>query len=264
MRKTLFSLSFAFLLTTATSLLGGIVESKQMSDLYKYLEPETLVVLDIDNTLIEPVQELGSDQWFGSRIKHYQDQNLSGEAAKNKALREWQTVQYLTDVKLVEKGIDDILSDLQRKQIPMIGLTTRGMEMCVRAVDQLESVNIDLEKTSPTKEQLYFVNERGVLFHKGILFTDNTHKGEALRKWLARIGYRPKKVLFVNDKLSHLKPVEEVCLEEGIGFVGLRYGYLDEKVSNVRHHIAEFQWNNLGRIPSDEATEKFILERGSH
>ncbi|MFQ5729533.1 MAG: DUF2608 domain-containing protein [Waddliaceae bacterium] len=261
MMKKVSTASLFFIVFTAFTLQGEIIETKRMNELHQYLEPGMLVVFDIDNTLIEPVQELGTDQWFGDRIKRYESYNMPFQAAKKKALREWQAVQYITDVKLVEKGIDEIVSALQKDGVPIIGLTTRGMEMCIRAVDQLESVNIDLEKTAPTKEERYFFNGEGVVYTRGVLFTSNTPKGIALRKFLASIDYHPKSILFVNDKLSHIKPLEEMCREDGIKFVGLRYGYLDEKAKNVRHHIAEVQWQHFGKILSDQAAEKILNER---
>lgn len=260
MFKVAGTLGWFFVLFTAFTLEGEIIETQHMKEIHKYLEPEMLVVFDLDNTLIEPVQELGSDQWFGHRIQQYLSYNYPPDVAKKKALREWQAVQYMTEVKLVEIGTDEIVSMLQTREMPVMGLTTRGMEMCVRAVEQLESVHIDLGKTAPTQEQVYFLNERGVVFSRGVLFTDNTHKGKALQKFLESIDCHPKSVLFVNDKLSHIKPVEEVCQEMGIKFVGLRYGYLDEKVNNLRHHIAEVQWQFFGLILSDLSAEKYYQE----
>jgi phosphoglycolate phosphatase-like HAD superfamily hydrolase len=250
-----------FIVLTAFTLRGEIIETKRMNELYQHLEPGMMVVFDIDNTLIEPTQELGTDQWFGGQIKKYESYNMPFETAQKNALREWRAVQYITDVKLVEKGIDQIIADLQRKGVPVMGLTTRGMEMCVRAVDQLESVNVDLEKTAPIKEELYFFNGKGVVYTGGILFTNNTPKGLALRKFLEGSEYHPKSILFVNDKLSHIKPLEEMCREDGIKFIGLRYGYLDEKVRNMRPHIAEVQWKHFGQILSDQAAEKILSER---
>ncbi len=219
-----------------------------------------LVLLDIDNTLMEPVQEIGSDQWFCSRIKLYEAQNYTPKEALKKALREWQAVQYITDVKVIEPGIQEQILRLQQRGQPLMGFTTRGIEMSVRAIEQLESIDIDLKKTAPTKEEIYFYNERGALYTSGVLFTTNTHKGEALKKFLAAINYHPKAILFINDKKSHLQPVEEFCQERGIKFIGLHYGYTDEKVNNLRNHIAEVQWQFFGHILSDEAAEKILRE----
>ena len=255
--RTLF---FSFVLFSAYTLQGEIIETKDIYDLPKYLEKDMLVIFDIDNTLIEPVQEVGSDQWFKSRIDKYEFQNYSSSVALELALKEWRAVQYLTNVKVLQKGTAEMVADLQSKGIPAMGLTTRGMEMCVRAIEQLESVKIDLSKTAPSKQEAYFFNERGVFFTEGVLFTQNTHKGEALRKYLASIDYRPSSILFINDKLSDIKSVEQMCNEDSIKFIGIRYGRVDEKVKNPRHHIAEAQWKMFGHILSDEAAETMLKD----
>ena len=249
------------LLWTAT-LPADIYETHNMSELYEHLTPGMLVVFDIDNTLIEPVQELGSNQWFEKRISEYQSYGYNSHDALQKALKEWTAIQSITLVKLVEPGIDGIVQDLQEKEYTVMGLTTRGLSMSTRTVEQLETVNVDLSKTAPTQEEIFFMNKRGVLFRGGTLFTAASHKGEALRKLLDAAGYQPTSVMFINDKYSHLVPVEEYCSQYGIPFVGIRYGYTDEKVKNFRKQIAEVQFYHFGHILSDEAAERILHERG--
>ena len=237
-----------------------IIEIMNLQEVYQYLDSQTLVVLDIDNTLIEPVQELGSNQWFENRIKEYISYGMDKGDALEKALREWTAIQSITKVKTVEPETTRIVKDLQEKGHTVIGLTTRGLGISTCTVQQLESVKIDLTTTSPTNEELFFMNERGVLFRGGILFTAATHKGLALKKFLETIGFQPGSVLFINDKRSHLMPVEQVCNEDQIPFKGLRYGYLDEKVKNFRKQIAEVQFYFFGHILSDEAAFRILHE----
>jgi hypothetical protein len=104
------------------------------------------------------------------------------------------------------------------------------------------------------------MNGRGVLYHEGILFTAATDKGEALRKYINTIGYIPKSVMFINDKYSHIVPVAEFCEGANIPFIGLRYAYLDEKVANFPRQVALVQFYNFGRILTDEAAKRFIME----
>lgn len=240
---------------------GEILEIHEMKQLLPYIEEGAFVVFDIDNTLIEPVQELGNDQWFRYRKKTYISSGCSKEEALEKTLREWSAIQNVTEVQLAEEGIDQIIEHLQIQNIPMIGLTTRGLGVSTLTVQQLKSVNIDLLTTAPTKEEFYFKNGRGVLFRGGILFTAATHKGEALKRFLEEAEFLPSKVIFVNDKYSHIVPVEEVCEELGIPFVGLRYGFLDQKVRNFREQVAKVQYYFFGHILSDEAAERILNER---
>ena len=245
-------------LLTISPCWADIIECQRMDDIFRHVTERTLVILDVDNTLIEPVQELGNDQWFHYRIKQRQAQGQPWADALERTIPEWVAIQNVTQVKLVEEGCDEIVSQLQRRRHPVMGMTTRGLGMSTRTVEQLRSVGIDLSKTSPTKEELFFTNinsrlgdMHGVLFCGGILFTAGTDKGSAFAKFLDTLSFRPTAVVFVNDKRDHITPIEEVCKERGISFVGLRYGFLDAKVKSFRPEVTDVQFEHFGHILSD-------------
>lgn len=150
-----------------------------------------------------------------------------------------------------------MICDLQEKY-KVIGFTTRGLALATRTVHQLKSIGIDLTTSALTEEEIFFQNGHGVIFRKGILFTSGTHKGKAFGKFLNILNITPKSVLFINDKASDLAQVEEYCLENNIPFIGLRYGYLDEKVKNFRADIADVQFTKFKHILSDHEADKFL------
>ena len=67
--------------------------------------------------------------------------------------------------------------------------------------------------------------------------------------------------VFINDKLTHLLPVEETCQERQVPFIGLRYSATDCKVSSFRPEIAQIQLEFYGKILSDEAAEAIWKSR---
>ncbi|KKK55230.1 hypothetical protein LCGC14_3076640, partial [marine sediment metagenome] len=113
-------------------------------------------------------------------------------------------------------------------------------------IKQLDSLKIDLSKTAPKKENLYFKN--GVLYKKGILFAKGIEKGRVLDQFLKKINFKPKSVIFIDDKLKYLDEVEKFCKKLKIKFLGLRYGYLDKKVNNLQGFICDIQHKNLKKI----------------
>lgn len=66
-----------------------IVEIKKMAEIIHRLTEGTLVVFDIDNTIIRPNQTLGSDQWFDFLVKVYQDAGVSEANAIDQAIQSW-------------------------------------------------------------------------------------------------------------------------------------------------------------------------------
>lgn len=88
---------FALLLLSAICLSGtlraSIIETTYISEVVKHLSPDTLIIFDIDNTLMEPVQEMGSDQWFRNQIEHHRNNGLCDTDPLETALSEWSSVQ---------------------------------------------------------------------------------------------------------------------------------------------------------------------------
>ncbi len=249
-------LLFSLLIFTALS--AEIVEIQKIEEFSKHAEEGILLVFDIDNTILEPTQTLGSDQWFCNQIDQYVDKGYPAQEALEIALAEWMAVQNVTNVQLVEPTVAKLIAKYQKKGWPLIGLTTRGLGMATRTVEQLQSLGVDLSKSSPIQEELLIQNKGSALFRGGILFTAGTNKGSAFFKLLDKAGYQAKKVLFVNDKTSHLSAVEKACKRRKVPFLGLRYGFLDHKVNHMRKDLAEVQWKQFGKLISDQDAENIL------
>lgn len=241
------------------------IETNSFSDLQKYIKPNSLVLIDIDDTLMEPKQTLGSDVWFRWRIDYYKNQGVEPRIALETALMDWVSVQSLTQVKLVEPGTDKIVQRIQDEGFHVMGLTTRGASLATRTTQQLKTIDIDLSRSAPTHNELLFLNPHEVIFKNGALFTSGTHKGKALFKFLDQINEQFSvdeigEVVFINDKTTHLAQIRESCEERGIPFIGLRYGFSDERVNNFSEEIALYQFEQFGKILSDqEASEELSL-----
>lgn len=255
MRYMLLSLLFFRVLS------AEIIEIQKIDEFSKHAEEGTLLVFDIDNTIFEPVQTLGSDQWFYHQIDQYVDKGYPAQEALDIALAEWMAIQNITKVQLVEPVVAELIAKYQEKGWPLIGLTTRGLSLATRTVEQLQELGIDLSKSSPIQNEQFFQNKGGVLFRGGILFTAGTNKGSAFFKLLGNADYDVKKVLFVNDKASHLHVVEKACKKRKVSFTGLRYAFLDHKVKNMRKDLVQVQWEHFGKLISDQEAEKEIARK---
>ena len=235
-----------------------LIEIHNIDEFSKYAAEGTLLVFDIDNTIIEPTQTLGSDQWFHHQIDQYVAKGYPAQEALEIALAEWMAIQNITKVQLVEPAVAGLIAKYQQMGWPLIGLTTRGLGMATRTIDQLQTLGIDLNRSAPIKEDQYFENKGGVLFRGGILFTAGTNKGSAFFKLMDKVGYEVKKVLFVNDKATHLRELEKTCKKREVSFTGLRYGFLDHKIKNMRKDLAKLQLEHFGKLLSDHDAEKML------
>lgn len=258
MKRLFFFICFCL---TTYCLQGKIIETENFSEIINYAHLETLVILDIDDTLLIPVQTLGTDVWFISKLKKYTQTIQNPSLALDKALAEWEAIRHITKVKIVEEGTEAIIDQMQKEHIVIMGLTTQGLALATRTLMQLRSLGIDLSKTAPSSQDEYFINgEHGVLYRQGILFTSGSAKGEALFKLLDKIHYSPKRIVFINDKQAHLEDVETSTTSKKIDFTGLRYRYSDLRVKNFRQDIADIQWNysTFEHILSDEEAASLL------
>lgn len=254
MPKILFSITLS-LLTLFTSLSGVIIETPHFKDIIDHVTEDTLVILDIDDTLLITKQMLGCDEWFMHRMKEHQANGLKSSNALEKALAEWEAIRHLTEMEIVEPGTEAIVAGLQKSGYQVMGLTTQGLALATRTVQQLNLQEIDLSKTAPSDSDHYIMNgKHGVLYRKGILFTSGTAKGEALFKLCDAIGYIPSRIVFINDKATHLADIEKTAKQRNVEFIGLRYSFSDARKAAYRPDIAEIQFNHssFAYILSDE------------
>ncbi len=250
-------LFFSITLFICSSISAKIIEIKHFNESIPYLTKDTLLILDIDDTLLVPKQMLGSDMWFEDRIKQQK-----GSEAFEKTLNEWEGIRHFTQMQVVEPGMQKNIEDLQKKEHIIIGLSTQSLTLSKVTFKQLINNQIDLRITAP-QESYYFQNEnKGVLYVNGILFTSGTSKGKALFQLLEKTKQKFKRIVFINDKASHLMDIEQEAEKNHVEFVGLRYGYSDFRKKSFDSRIANTQLNRSGftQILSDEEA-KVLLQK---
>lgn len=251
-------LSISAFLSAADQL---IFETSTLSAIKEHLSDSTLIVFDIDNTLLEPVQALGSDQWAWGRLKELKAKGLSESEAFQQTMKEWREVHAITKVRSPESMTPELIQELQNKGYPLIALTTRAPEDADVTIRELLELGINLTRSSLLNQSLDLPLNKHAQFKEGILFISlDNKKGIALKEFLNKIGYHPQKVIFIDDKLSHIQDVQEACVSLDIGCVGIRYSATDQRVKAYDCHLAERQWFFLHNLLSDD--EAALLTKG--
>ena len=231
--KNLTAILFTLLLSFSAS--AEIRELQYMHHAVYDAQPGDVVVFDIDNTILEPKQTLGSDQWFEYYLHKLQKSGISKEKALETTLDYWMMLQYHTDIQAVEPSTPDLIKTLQQKGIMVIALTARNPGMVETSVDQLTHLGVNLH----THNTQYKAND--VTFTNGILFVGSNNKGTVLMDYLKTNNLNPKRLLFIDDKHKNVKNVDDAFLDSGIININYRYGAADEKVNSFSAEIAEYQ-----------------------
>ncbi|MBX9743687.1 MAG: DUF2608 domain-containing protein, partial [Chlamydiales bacterium] len=100
-----FGLQFLFLCSTSINVFSltvscDIVETSHFEEIVSYASPDALVLLDIDDTLLVPVQTLGADVWFQYQLQ----KNKHEFSPLDKTLAQWEAIRHLTQMRIVEPG----------------------------------------------------------------------------------------------------------------------------------------------------------------
>jgi len=242
MKKNILLFILLFFSNTSYAL---IIESDKLSTLLDYIEPDTLVVLDIDNTLVHPTEELGSNEWFSHEVETKMIEGFDEITAVYYALPKAFYAEFNITLQPTEPDIPELIQSVLEQNIPVIALSTRSLFIAERTLEQLEKINISFFIPNINPDDLILPMTHPCLYKNGILFGGNNDKGYVLLYFFNIMNYHPKKVIFIDDKVKYLIAVEHALKDSGIEFIGIRYSGCDEKVRNFDPKKSDFQWQAI-------------------
>lgn len=252
------------LCTLAFSLVASLPARASVEELSTYAnapaitQPNTLIVFDLDNTIIAPTQTLGSDQWGSVQQKRFREQGLAAEEAIDRGVAEFAEVQMKTNVRLTEPEARHFIQSLQARGFRVMGLTARPMNLVDRTLEELNQVGVTFSTTAITGTLPQTTDARHEVRYKdGILFVGpHNTKGQVLKTFLGK--HIPAAIRFFDDKAHHVQDLESV-FSGSTQYTGYRYSREDEAVHNMDTAIGDVQWKifkNCGVIISDREAAK--------
>lgn len=204
-------------------------EIHRIKEVAQYIcNKHTLIVFDIDNTLLMPHTDLGSDQWFTHLMQQRMSSGMDRKTALLHVLPLYFHVHLNIDLTPTEPSISDELAALAKQCDHIICLTARSQELVQRTIDQLTHHNIQFTIPGTANSKLSL--DHPCSYDNGILFCSANDKGAVLRTFLQHIGYTPEAIIFVDDKESCINSVERAAHHMNIPFIGLRYAGCDHRV----------------------------------
>ena len=238
-------------------------EIQNIREILEYVDTDTLVFLDLDNTVLEAAQSLGTDQWFDHYLSQLTADGRSFDDAMDEAVKVYKQVHDMTAVKPCEPSTPRLISCLQRQGITVLGLTSRNPILTECTDRQLQSIAVQFSQNVEQEFSEEFREKFIGHFEKGVIFVGfSGTKGEVIESFFAHSGLHPKKVLFVDDKSHHVESVNKHLEGSELNFVGLRYGGTDHKRDDFDPQIANIQMQHLQKILSDEDAQRLMQVRG--
>ena len=209
---------------------ADVREISSMQEIVPALESGTLLVFDIDNTLVTPLGYIGSDQWYyylSTAIARDQPK-LSKTQVQEKADAVWTRAQDLVKVRPVEALTPALIRGQQERGIRVMALTARAESDAPATFRQLHDIGVDLDLNSVHAADLHVP---GGYWSHGVLFVgEGVDKGKFLVEFLGRIGLKPSRIVFADDKPHHARNVDAALSAAGIPATVFRYGAEDARV----------------------------------
>lgn len=226
----------------ALSLSAEIVELQSLETALVEIDQDTLVVLDIDNTVLMPTGILGSDQWYEYLVRKFEaNKKLSSVEAQQKAEAVWNLVQPAIKMKTVEENTAQIIGLMQQKGAHVVALTTRSTEILEVTREQLVEQEIDFSKSAPQADSSFLVDGKAVLYKDGVLYQDRfTDRGNVVIEFMNNATIAPKKIIYIDDLFSGVIQVNDAfkTLPTAVITIEYRYGATDEQMVAFFEHLS--------------------------
>jgi hypothetical protein len=253
------SLALVYIITTG-HLYAVIFDSNNIADITPYIEQDTLVIFDLDDTVFRTASILGNDAWFNYQVQQSTKNGLSFDQAVYAILPLYLVIQYFSQLEIVDPKTPAFIAELQNKNIKVMALSARSLGLCETTKYELLNLGVFFAKNAPSATEFSLGITHKAYYSDGILFGANNNKGQLLLQFLDVINYRPHTVIFIDDKHSHLETIERATQSRGITFIGLRYSAEDEHKASfdpveADRLLEEFKIN-LAILPLKEAHKK--------
>ena len=249
---------FLFFLTFSLNLFAaGQFEVNNHSEVIEFmhenkmLSSQTLVVYDIDNTLLRSNHLFGSDQWFNWQFTELTNQSDLSMAKSFPELLEIQNQIFsLGKMNIVESSLIQYIKHLKASGVSIIALTSRGPDMKEVTMRELNRNQIDFNDSKLgydlTPEFTINGKTEKLIYQNGIFMTSGLNKGEMLIGLLKKFKRQFKHIIFIDDHKKHTERVYSVLAAESLDINTFRYGHEDIRVK-MFNQGDKSEFINLGK-----------------
>jgi hypothetical protein len=196
--------------------LNKLLQSSDMGHILSHAHANSLVFLDIDDTIGRVPQTLGLDAWFRFRIQQYANEGHTNAQALASAVEIYNAAQ-LASICMVplheDIRIAPLIEELKSKNIKVLALTARNNLLTEKTLTLLKSMDVHFSD-DVLKEGHFLLNNKPVEIKNGVVFANGNNKGVCLEQ-LVQLGHFEtnllsyKSVTFVDDSLKNCTEVAE-------------------------------------------------------
>lgn len=233
-----YSFSFFLILLAFCSVALQAIDIQQIKEIKQYIiSGNTLIVFDIDNTLLTTKTDLGSDQWFSFLVQEKMNMGITRAQAVAQVLPLYYHVHSIVDLVSTESDLHAQVADIKELCDYSVCLTARSLPLASRTIEQLQMNQLTFHDYDQLERELSLTHPS--MYKGGVLFCGMNEKGEVLMHFLDLIDYHPEVIIFVDDKEKYIANVQAAAEKRNIHFIGLRYTGCDDRVLAYNHEATQ-------------------------
>ncbi|KKP22564.1 MAG: hypothetical protein SZ59_C0005G0029 [candidate division TM6 bacterium GW2011_GWF2_28_16] len=204
----------------------------QVKELFDHCDKNSLIIFDIDDTLITSQDAFANDVLFPWYFK------IIAGIKYPKIIFDKEKIEYIASIVVqnsvryvFDPDIVNIIKNLQNKNIPVIALSymKAGTVGIIKNLPEWRANmlnNLDINFTSKYPDIIFKklpqkYNNYPCLY-KGILCTNEESKGLTLGAFLDCYNLNPDKIIFFDDMKDNLVSVKKECQKRKINFMGFQ------------------------------------------
>jgi hypothetical protein len=224
-----------------------------MENYFQDVDETTLIAFDVDQTLIVARDAL----FYDPDAEEFLFDFVKKHKAGGKNITAFGSIVYTSlNPRLLDPSVPQFIHTLKSKKPKVLALTAMNTgsygeipSLQELRFYQLLELGIRFDDSSFTN--FYEFPEYGSLndmplFHRGVLFSAGTPKGQVLLAFLKKADFKPNKVIFVDDKKSWVEEMENSLNAQGIDNLCIHLRQI-EKFGKFDPAVAEYQLNTLIR-----------------
>lgn len=215
-----------------------------------HLDKNTLVVFDIDETLITRKDRLLRTPLVTTKYAKMIPKDKFFPAF-SRAFKEGK-------FELTNKKLPELIERIKNTSAKVIALTnvTSGSLGIIESypdfrVQECAQFGFDFSNSFPKIKTLEIptpqqtLNGKFPFFKNGIICTNGISKEIVLLAFLKKIKWKPKRVIFVDDLKEYVERIADVMKKENIDFLGLHYTKHENHRKDVNEKVSDIQFKYL-------------------
>lgn len=233
--------------------INTLKQSKSIIEQFKkkYQLKNLLICFDVDNTLVQPLSHVGSDQWFQHLATEQEKKGYSREKSLLQAHKLTTIARQHVPAKTVEKETHNVVKKLGSLGAT-VALTKRTPCNARLTIDLLRELNIDLTKQLPNAICEDYFLPHHARHEIGHIFCSGNSKGTVLKTFLEKNYLHPDGVILIDDRHECLEETAHGLSNTGSKFLGIEYTQAHTWIRSYDHQKAMQEFEKItGKNPED-------------